>query len=139
MGRETLHRPFIEKPANADDHNIWICERDGMVCKMFRKVANKSSERVLEGEVTWRGSLDDSFSLVYEEFLPVDAGRILKCTQLDRNYAYAESRKSPFIDGIVRRNVQGKEIRTVTQLTEEDKKLPGGFVWPLVRPFADLT
>ena len=123
VGREVLHRPFIEKPANADDHNIWIYERDGMVCKMFRKVANKSSERVLEGEVTWRGSLDDSVSLVYEEFLPVDAGEDIKVYTVGPNYAYAESRKSPFIDGIVRRNVQGKEIRTVTQLTEEEQEI----------------
>ena len=123
VGRETLQRPFIEKPANADDHNIWIYERDGMVCKMFRKVANKSSERVPEEEVTWRGSLDDSISLVYEEFLSVDSGEDIKVYTVGPNYAYAESRKSPFVDGIVRRNAQGKEIRTVTQLTEEEQEI----------------
>lgn len=123
VGRELLQWPFIEKPANADDHNIWIYERDGMVCKMFRKVANKSSERVPEEEVTWRGSLEDGISLVYEEFLPVDSGEDIKVYTVGPNYSYAESRKSPFIDGIVRRNAQGKEIRTVTQLTEEEQEI----------------
>ena len=123
VGRETLARPFIEKPANADDHNIWIYQKDGIVCKLFRKVANKSSERVPEEEVTWRGSLEDSVSLVYEEFLPVDSGEDIKVYTVGPNYAYAESRKSPFIDGIVRRNAQGKEIRIVTQLTEEEQEI----------------
>ena len=123
VGRETLARPFIEKPANADDHNIWIYQKDGIVCKLFRKVANKSSERAPEEEVTWRGSLEDSVSLVYEEFLPVDSGEDIKVYTVGPNYAYAESRKSPFIDGIVRRNAQGKEIRIVTQLTEEEQEI----------------
>lgn len=123
VGRETLQRPFIEKPANADDHNIWIYEGEGTVCKMFRKVANKSSERVPEEEVTWRGSLSDSISLVYEEFLPVDSGEDIKVYTVGPNYAYAESRKSPFVDGIVRRNAQGKEIRIVTPLTEEEQEI----------------
>jgi inositol-hexakisphosphate/diphosphoinositol-pentakisphosphate 1-kinase len=123
VGREILARPFIEKPANADDHNIWIYQKDGIVCKLFRKVANKSSERVPEEEVTWRGSLEDSVSLVYEEFLPVDSGEDIKVYTVGPNYAYAESRKSPFVDGIVRRNAQGKEIRTVTQLTEEEQEI----------------
>lgn len=123
IGRETLSKPFIEKPANADDHNIWIYQKDGMVCKLFRKVANKSSERVPEEDVKWRGSLEDSISLVYEEFLPVDSGEDIKVYTVGPNYAYAESRKSPFIDGIVRRNAQGKEIRTVTQLTEEEQEI----------------
>lgn len=123
VGRETLPRPFIEKPANADDHNIWIYQKDGIVCKLFRKVANKASERVPEEEVTWRGSLEDSASLVYEEFLSVDSGEDIKVYTVGPNYAYAESRKSPFVDGIVRRNAQGKEIRTVTQLTEEEQEI----------------
>lgn len=123
VGREILPRPFIEKPVNADEHNIWIYENNGTVCKLFRKVANKSSERVPESEVTWRGSFEESGSLIYEEFLPVDSGEDIKVYTVGPNYAYAESRKSPFIDGIVRRNAQGKEIRTVTQLTEEEQEI----------------
>lgn len=123
VGKEILKRPFIEKPANSDDHNIWIYEEDGMVCKMFRKVANKSSERVPEKDVQWRGSLDEAGSLVYEVFLPVDSGEDIKVYTVGPNYAYAESRKSPFVDGIVRRNAQGKEIRTVTPLTEEEQEI----------------
>lgn len=123
IGRETLSRPFIEKPANADDHNIWIYQKDGMVCKLFRKVANKSSERVPEDQVSWRGTAEDAGSMVYEEFLSVDSGEDIKVYTVGPNYAYAESRKSPFIDGIVRRNAQGKEIRTITQLTEEEQEI----------------
>ena len=123
IGRESLKMPFIEKPANADDHNIWIYHADG-VRKLFRKVANKCSEFIPDAEAEIRGlKADNSASYVYEEFLPVDGGEDVKVYTVGPNYAYAESRKSPFIDGIVRRNAQGKEVRTVTPLTEEEQEI----------------
>lgn len=123
VGRELMARPFIEKPASADDHNIWIYQADGRVCKLFRKVANKCSETFASEEVQWRGGASEESSFIYEEFLPVDSGEDVKVYTVGPNYAYAESRKSPFIDGIVRRNAQGKEIRTTTPLTEEEQEI----------------
>ncbi len=123
IGKETLKMPFIEKPVNADDHNIWIYRADG-VRKLFRKVANKCSEFISDTTAEIRGLKSDSaVSYVYEEFLPVDGGEDVKVYTVGPNYAYAESRKSPFIDGIVRRNAQGKEVRTVTPLTEEEQEI----------------
>lgn len=123
IGRESLKFPFIEKPANADDHNIWIYHVEG-VRKLFRKIANKCSEFVPASELEpIRGLQDTQKSYVFEEFLPVDGGEDVKVYTVGPNYAYAESRKSPFIDGIVRRNAQGKEIRKVTPLTEEEQEI----------------
>jgi inositol hexakisphosphate/diphosphoinositol-pentakisphosphate kinase len=123
VGALRLARPFIEKPANADDHNIYIyhADREG-VTRLFRKVANKSSE-FLPGPQDVRGLEPDAASYVYEDFLPVDGTEDVKVYTVGPNYAYAETRKSPFVDGVVVRNAQGKEVRTPTILTDEEQEI----------------
>ncbi|KAM0943706.1 putative phosphotransferase with a phosphate group as acceptor [Dioscorea sansibarensis] len=113
-------KPFVEKPIDGDDHSIMIyypSSAGGGMKELFRKVGNRSSE--FHPEVR---SVRREGSYIYEEFMPT-GGTDVKVYTVGPEYAHAEARKSPVVDGVVMRNTDGKEIRYPVLLTPAEKQI----------------
>ena len=103
-----MEKPFVEKPVDADDHNINIyypMSAGGGCKRLFRKIGNQSSQYHAEENRVRR---DGSF--LYEEFVDTQ-GTDVKVYSVGPYYGHAEARKSPALDGIVMRDAGGKELR----------------------------
>ncbi|KAJ6423566.1 hypothetical protein OIU84_024521 [Salix udensis] len=113
-------KPFVEKPVDGDDHSIMIyypSSAGGGMKEMFRKVGNRSSEFNPEVRRVRREG-----SYIYEEFMPT-GGTDVKVYTVGPEYAHAEARKSPVVDGVVMRNLDGKEVRYPVLLTPNEKQM----------------
>ncbi|XP_051545445.1 inositol hexakisphosphate and diphosphoinositol-pentakisphosphate kinase 1 isoform X5 [Myxocyprinus asiaticus] len=114
---EVFQKPFVEKPVSAEDHNVYIyypTSAGGGSQRLFRKIGSRSSVYSPESNVRKTGSY------IYEEFMPTD-GTDVKVYTVGPDYAHAEARKSPALDGKVERDSEGKEIRYPVMLTAMEK------------------
>ncbi|XP_039769202.1 inositol hexakisphosphate and diphosphoinositol-pentakisphosphate kinase 2 isoform X4 [Ornithorhynchus anatinus] len=112
-----FQKPFVEKPVSAEDHNVYIyypTSAGGGSQRLFRKIGSRSSVYSPESNVRKTGSY------IYEEFMPTD-GTDVKVYTVGPDYAHAEARKSPALDGKVERDSEGKEVRYPVILNAREK------------------
>ncbi|OBZ88395.1 Inositol hexakisphosphate and diphosphoinositol-pentakisphosphate kinase [Choanephora cucurbitarum] len=116
-----LPKTFIEKPVDGEDHNINIYysdEKGGGGRRLFRKIGNKSSE--YDPELTTPNA---EGSWIYEQLMQTESFEDIKLYTVGPQFVHAETRKSPTVDGHVKRNTDGKEIRYCAKLTQEEEDI----------------
>ncbi|CAK9231089.1 unnamed protein product [Sphagnum troendelagicum] len=110
-----IMQPFVEKPVDGDDHNVMIyypSSAGGGRKDLFRKVGNRSSEFHPELRRVRREG-----SYIYEEFMPT-GGTDVKVYTVGPEYAHAEARKSPVVDGVVMRVADGKSRYDISKVAD---------------------
>eukprot|EP00928_Gymnodinium_smaydae_P001828 TRINITY_DN10654_c1_g5_i1.p1 TRINITY_DN10654_c1_g5~~TRINITY_DN10654_c1_g5_i1.p1 ORF type:complete len:1248 (-),score=231.10 TRINITY_DN10654_c1_g5_i1:50-3595(-) len=115
-----ISKPFVEKPQDADRHDIWIYyprNIGGGAKKLFRKEKDKSSDFDPN-----QNSIRRDGTYVYEPFLPTQ-GTDIKVYTVGAGYVHAEARKAPTVDGKVQRSKDGKEVRYPVVLTQGEKAI----------------
>jgi hypothetical protein len=98
-----LKKPFVEKPLNAEDHEVKVYYSSLNPCGsgynvLFRKTNNFSGKFIPQRLGTSVVRTEGSY--IYEEFLPTD-GFDIKIYTVGADYAHAEARKCPTLDGVV--------------------------------------
>ncbi|CAJ1946909.1 unnamed protein product [Sphenostylis stenocarpa] len=103
-------KPFVEKPVDElmSPMQLFLFRDMGWSYKAHGKyVGNRSSEFHPDVRRVRREG-----SYIYEEFMPT-GGTDVKVYTVGPEYAHAEARKSPVVDGVVMRNPDGKEVRDI--------------------------
>lgn len=121
LGGVRIDKPFVEKPASGEDHNVYIYyphSMGGGVKRLFRKVDNRSADY----DPSHPGTVRREGSYIYEEFLTT-GGTDVKVYTVGPRYAHAEARKSPVVDGKVQRTADGKEVRFPVLLSPQEKEI----------------
>lgn len=113
--RMTMCKPFVEKPLNADDHNVYVYYPGHVVRQLFRKTATASSILV-ESMCCLRAR----GSYIYQKFHQPYRCMDIKVYAVGDDYFYAVARKAPTVDGRVERTTDGLEIRHKILLTDQE-------------------
>ena len=103
-----INKPLVEKPVDGEDHNIYVyypMRTGGGSKRLFRKVGDRASQFYKDVNDIRRDG-----SYIYEEFLST-GGTDIKVYTCGPNYAHAEARKAPTLDGKVQRDENNKERR----------------------------
>lgn len=117
--RGAVRKPFVEKPADADDHDVYIYYARGGARRLHRKVGNRSSQLLAHVSHPREGG-----AFLYEQFhAPAMCADVKVYSAGD--YFYAEARKAPHIDGFVERDEAGLEKRTRVALTRAEMRICG--------------
>lgn len=77
IGNKLFQKPFVEKPIDAEDHNVFIyfpSSAGGGSQRLFRKVGSRSSIYSAESSVRKYGSY------IYEDFVHTDGTDVKVCT-----------------------------------------------------------
>jgi len=117
-----LQKPIVEKPISGEDHDIRIYyprSAGGGSKRLFRKVGDKASQ-FYPDEHESRATSGEAY--IYEELLQTE-GTDVKVYAVGPEYAHAEARKSPVVDGKVIRNARGKELRYPLILNNDEKEI----------------
>eukprot|EP01084_Bolivina_argentea_P087321 157712_1 len=110
-----IKKPFVEKPLNAENHNIYVYYKCGGSRRLFRKIGNRSSEPCTSSCIRREGSY------IYEQL--IESVQDIKAYTVGRKYVHSETRKAPTVDGIVERDVFSKEVRHKCRLTKKEKQI----------------
>lgn len=125
IGDQKLKKPFLEKPINAEDHEIYIHYSGNSpggsgYSVLFRKTEDNCSQFF---PTNGKSAIRTDGSYLYEEFLPTD-GFDIKVYTVGEDYAHAEARKCPSLDGKVQRDkTTGKEVRYPVNLSSWEKEI----------------
>lgn len=114
INKRLLVKAFVEKPINAEDHNINIyypTSLGGGHKKLFRKTDNLSSKFFPK-----ESRVRKDAPYIYENYLQTD-GFDIKVYTVGNRYAHAEARKSPSLDG----KVMVKPYITIREMLEAKK------------------
>jgi hypothetical protein len=125
-----LHKPFVEKPVSAEDHNIFIYfpttaqGGGGGGRRLFRKIGDKCSEYdpdlIVPRCITEK---ETTSSYMYEPLLNADNGEDVKAYAVGPQYCLAVTRRSPAVTGVVHRDAAGKEVREITEVSREEAEI----------------